>query len=184
MNIYTKNGDSGRTTLIGGTKIDKNHPRLNACGDLDELNAAVGLLISSLPVKLNRAITCLDLTQKCLISICAYLATTSHSEEVFRINNLSDEIQHLEHLIDRIQPELPELRAFILPGGHQAACQAHMARTICRRAERSIAVLMPTMKNENAFQEILKYINRLSDYLFILARYINMSMDIPEKLFE
>jgi cob(I)alamin adenosyltransferase len=182
MKIYTKKGDQGETRLIDGETVRKNHPRLVSCGDLDELNAALGFLISALPDSLRRIVPDLEMIQQGLMTVGAQLiAVQDQGGQPAGNHTIHQGTRHLEEKIDQMQAELPECRGFILPGGHESACRAHLARTVCRRAERSIAGLADGMKTGIPDPDILPFINRLSDYLFVLARYCNMKTETGEK---
>jgi ATP:cob(I)alamin adenosyltransferase len=167
MKVYTRGGDRGKTTLIGGTRVPKNDPRVNAYGDLDELISHLGLLrAESLgqPYHYN-----LRRIQECLMLISAHFAADDNS--VKKINPLpKEEILFLEEQIDEMTQKLPPLKAFVLPERPRLAAQCHIARTVCRRAERSAVAITPSPQIENSFT----YLNRLSDYLFVYARFIAM----------
>lgn len=173
MKVYTKTGDKGTTSLYGGVKVSKNHIRIDAYGTVDELNSAIGLIRSSEIHTLY--IEQLIAVQKDLFHIGAELATPKEKMYLAngkpRLSNLISElgIHQLENWIDQMEEELPPLTHFILPGGNFAASHAHLSRCICRRAER-ISVALNEL--EEVREEILKYLNRLSDYLFVLARKI------------
>jgi cob(I)alamin adenosyltransferase len=174
MKIYTKKGDKGYTSLFGGTAIKKNSVRLHAYGTVDELNSVMGLIISYKPdSKVSEIITEL---QKQLFVLGADLATLlSKKTKIKRIGK--NEIQMLENWIDELDEQLPELTSFILPGGSAAGSVLHLARTICRRAERFTVEL----KDEGAVtEESIIYLNRLSDLLFVIARYQNFKTGIEE----
>lgn len=175
--IYTKTGDDGTSGLIGGTRVKKSDQRLEAYGTVDELNSWIGLIKTiSIEAEVDNT---LELIQNKLFVIGSKLATdyekTANHQVSLRCN--SQDIDHLESEIDRMQSELPPLTNFILPGGNQFAAYTHLARTVCRRAERRISILdvkITELKN------IVIFINRLSDYLFVLARYINFKKGIEE----
>jgi ATP:cob(I)alamin adenosyltransferase len=177
MKIYTKGGDGGQTSLIGGTRVAKNHPRVAAYGDVDELNAALGMIRAMLlhqsrpgPAALAEA---LQTIQTHLMSLSAHLA----NDGSFKLPPLPEEnITFLEQAIDGMQEVLPPLKTFVLPGPPLAAAQCQWARTICRRAERAII----SFEDETIASNILRYINRLSDYLFVLGRFICLKTDTPE----
>lgn len=172
--IYTRTGDCGQTSLVGGKRVLKNHPRLEAYGTIDELSAHLGLLVTQLTD--NNDQTFITSIQQTLFDLSALLATEPESS--YQSTSLpSIHIATLEHEIDRQQAQLSPLHAFIIPGGSQVAAQAHICRTICRRAERYIIALA---EQSEISSEIIQYINRLSDYLFILARTINARNGIHE----
>ncbi len=173
MKIYTKTGDEGKTSLYGGTKVPKNHIRLEAYGTVDELNSFIGLLGGMLQnSKLKKE---LNFIQNTLFNVGTELATPQdkqsleNGEKRFKQSIEKDKIDQLEAWIDEMENELAPLSQFILPTGSQEIATAHVARTVCRRAERIIVALD---EYEKIRAELLQYINRLSDYFFVLARYI------------
>jgi len=168
--IYTKTGDRGQTSLVGGQRVSKCCDRLESYGTIDELNSFVGLLLTSCVDSRDRAF--LTKVQSILFIVGAYLAT-DHSKHDDRGNVVTDlMIQQVEAEIDYIDSLVPSLRVFILPGGSQAAAYAHVCRTVCRRAERSIYRLVEC--GVEVDDHLTSYINRLSDYFFILARKLNL----------
>lgn len=169
MKIYTKTGDTGSSGLFGGERVPKYHPRLEAYGTIDELNSHIGLLATQWPQVADQLME----IQRMLFTIGSHLATPKQTDSGLAIAM----ILHLEQSIDEMTDELPELRKFILPGGHPAACQAHITRTICRRAERLIIGITTT---DHVDPLVIQYMNRLSDWLFTLARYINIKTDTTE----
>jgi len=174
MKIYTRTGDSGQTSLVGGKRVSKTHPRLEAYGTVDELSSHLGLLSSQLTDHHHRQ-TILTI-QQTLFSLSAILATEPESK--WQPEPLSpSHTEKLEAEIDHLQQQLPALHSFIIPGGSQAACQAHVCRTVCRRAERCILALTEEIE---VSADVLRYVNRLSDYLFVLARHLNVRMGIDE----
>ncbi len=174
MKIYTKKGDSGNTSLYGGQQVSKTSSRIAAYGTVDELNSVLGMVISQQPS--TKTLGYLNTVQEQLFVLGADLATPI-SKEV-RINRISeDEISFLEQTIDEMEEELPPLKNFILPGGTKAGAAIHFARTVCRRAERK-AVECST-EEELSDQSII-YLNRLSDFLFVLGRFENHSSGIEE----
>lgn len=174
MKIYTRTGDSGQTSLVGGKRVSKTHPRLEAYGTVDELSSHLGLLSSQLTDHHHRQ-TILTI-QQTLFSLSAILATEPESK--WQPKPLSpSHTEKLEAEIDHLQQQLPALHSFIIPGGSQAACQAHVCRTVCRRAERCILALTEEIE---VSADVLRYVNRLSDYLFVLARHLNVSKGIDE----
>ncbi|MGF7141133.1 cob(I)yrinic acid a,c-diamide adenosyltransferase [Roseimarinus sediminis] len=176
MKIYTKTGDDGTSGLIGGTRVEKSDARLEAYGTVDELNSWIGLLLTAVHDQL--VTTTLELIQNKLFVIGSHLATDTKSPNAIqRMLCKPDDINMLENELDRMQEQLPELRNFILPGGAVAAAQCQIARTVCRRAERRITSIK-TMAEVD--EEVIIFINRLSDYLFVLARYINHQQGISE----
>ncbi len=180
MKIYTKNGDKGQTGLIGGTNVPKNDPRIEAYGTVDELNSFIGLL-ASYPLRESTAVF-LEKIQHNLFVIGSYLATdtqiTTHSGDSI----LSPEvISDMEKEIDIIQSGLPELRSFVLPGGSSEAAVCHICRTVCRRAERRIVEISELYSVDHL---VIIYVNRLSDYFFVLSRELNIGGNVKEILWK
>lgn len=177
MKIYTKTGDKGQTSLLGGKRLPKNHVRIDAYGNVDELNAFIGLL---------RDYTVHPHTQSVLLHIQDRLFTlgsilaAAGDENKFKIPQIHEtDIELLEKEIDAMNEKLEPLRTFILPGGSQSASVAHICRTVCRRAERRCVDLAG---EEEIPELIVKYLNRLSDYFFVLSRFLNKiagGNDIP-----
>ena len=184
--LYTRTGAAGMTSLVGGTRIAKNSPRVNAYGTLDELNAHIGLVQARCSELDNFVTSTLLDINNTLFNLGAYLATppaevteTSPADAIPTVlKALPDRIADLEHQIDTLDSMVPAQRTFILPGGSIGAAEAHVARTVCRRAAREILNLATT--GEHIEPIVLTYINRLSDYLFILARYINHFTGTPD----
>jgi cob(I)alamin adenosyltransferase len=173
MKVYTKTGDKGKTSLVGGTRVSKDDVRVNAYGTVDELISFVALVRSeteSIPYHSN-----LRRIQSNLMLVAAHLAADSQAAEKLKPFN-PDEIEFLEKEIDKMTEELPEQNAFILPGKPRAAAVCHIARTVCRRAERTSVPVM----FEERLEYPVKYLNRLSDYLYVYARYIAMSCNVPD----
>ncbi len=175
--IYTKTGDDGTTGLVGGSRVKKYDVRLEAYGTVDELNAAIGLIRSyKLPADAENYL--LEIQNK-LFNIGSRLASDEKGNAFTeKLSITKDHISFLEKAIDKMEEDLPELTHFILPGGDLAAAQCHVARTVCRRAERRI---LEFSELEKVQPEIKKYINRLSDFLFVLARKLAASRGIEEK---
>ncbi len=177
LKIYTKTGDLGKTSLIGGTKVAKSHIRIDTYGTVDELNSYIGLLadhLLDLPIKII-----LKEIQDRLFTIGSSLACDPEKEPMMKIPDLLEkDIVFLEKEIDKMQDRLPAMKFFILPGGHTAISTAHVARCICRRTERCCVNMM----EHELFVDplVIKYLNRLSDYLFVLARFIGMQLNVPE----
>ncbi len=177
IKIYTKTGDKGITSLIGGTKVSKSHLRIEAYGTVDELNSYTGLCKDLLTDQ--KSISILQEIQDRLFTIGSSLAVDPEKEPKMKIPDLlNEDINLLEKEIDRMTAELPEMKSFILPGGHPVISHLHIARCICRRAERC-CVRLEEEKNE-IDPIIIKYLNRLSDYLFVLARYAGHLLNIPD----
>lgn len=180
--LYTRTGDAGTTSLIGGERVPKNSPRVCAYGTLDELNAMIGLVQAHCTELDNFVNATLLNINNTLFNIGAYLATPqptpAEPADSPIVSALTPAIADLEHQIDLLDSMVPQLRQFVLPGGSIGASHAHVARTVCRRAEREILNLTST--GAYVAPVVLNYINRLSDYLFILARYINHFTGTPE----
>lgn len=166
MKIYTKTGDAGETGLFGGGRVPKDDPRVCAYGDVDETNAAIGFAASLEPNGFEA--DALQSIQRDLFSIGAELATPDASKRRTALH--ADRVNALEQLIDKYEGSLPPLKNFILPGGTSKAAAFHLARTTCRRAERSVVALA---RDEQINAVIIHYLNRLSDLLFMLARGVN-----------
>ena len=188
MKIYTGTGDRGKTSLFSGERVSKAEYCIEAYGDMDELNSLLGALAANLGPEHSETIEELEKIQTNLFTISALLATTPDSPAMETIAGIGQEqIEFLEKNIDRMTEALPELKGFILPGGHPTAAWAHLARTVCRRTERRIVRFLDVsfqMQAPDTYQRVLIYINRLSDYLFVVARYCNHLFDAPEKLWE
>lgn len=177
--IYTKTGDKGSTSLIGGVRVPKNHIRIESYGTVDELNSYLGMVNDMThDVLINDWIREI---QDRLFTIGSVLATNPEKEVKMKLPDVYEsDVIWLEQKIDEMNEELPEMRSFILPGGHVASSTCHVARCVCRRAER-ICVGMQE-QNEVVPELIIQYLNRLSDFLFVLARYIahkNGADDVP-----
>ncbi len=175
MKIYTKTGDKGMTALIGGVKISKSDLRIASYGDVDELNAYIGLL-NDLEVNESRRALLKEIQDR-LFTIGANLALAPDKSSR-KIPDLSeDDVLLLENTIDAMQETLPPLRHFVLPGGHLSVSYGHIARTVCRRAERTVVRLMET---ETVDPVIVRYLNRLSDFLFVLSRIMGRELGAGE----
>lgn len=169
MKIYTKTGDKGTTSLVGGTRVPKTHIRLEAYGTVDELNSNLGLLITYLLDGKDKDF--LQQVQDRLFAVGFHLATDREKMELKEASIISSEqVEMVEREIDRLDTLLPPLSAFILPGGSRGAAVCHVCRTVCRRAERRILALAEQVEIAS---ELLAYVNRLSDYLFVLSRKMN-----------
>ncbi len=184
MKIYTGSGDRGKTSLFSGERVLKSHPRIEVCGDIDELNSFLGALIAAVPGEESKLKEEIRRIQTHLLLIGAWLSTTPGSPVQASIETISDtQIASIEDAIDRMEKSLPELKDFILPGGHMAAAWAHVARAVSRRVERHMVRLFSeagAADVSDANSQALVFINRLSDYLFELARFLNRSLNIPE----
>lgn len=177
IKIYTKTGDAGKTSLIGGTKVAKSHIRIDSYGTVDELNSFIGMVSDQLNDKHSKEV--LKEIQDRLFTIGSSLACDPEKEPLMKIPDLKEaDITFLEREIDKMNEVLPPMKNFILPGGHLAVSSAHVARCVCRRAER----ICVAMQENNDFIDllVLKYLNRLSDYLFVLARYIGHLLNAEE----
>ncbi len=175
MKIYTKTGDDGTTGLIGGGRVRKSDPRLSCYGTVDELNAHVGLAMCSAP---TRIADFLEEVQHYLFVIGSHLATPADSPHIIDLPLLSnDPISRLEAQIDEAEHALSPLQVFILPGGSEPAARLHVARTVCRRAER---LLVDLAADQPVSPLILMYLNRLSDWLFVQARMANQLLSARE----
>jgi cob(I)alamin adenosyltransferase len=175
--IYTKTGDLGKTSLIGGTKVAKSHIRIESYGTVDELNSYIGLVSDHFIDEPSKII--LKEIQDRLFTIGSSLACDPDKEPLMKIPDLKEEdIVLLEQQIDKMNDSLPEMKSFILPGGHLAVSTTHIARCVCRRAER----LCVNMQQHDLFVDplVIKYLNRLSDYLFVLARYVGHLLGVGE----
>ena len=178
--VYTRTGDNGTTSLVGGIRIRKSDARLEAYGTVDELSANLGLLAAMLPEGEERNL--IIRTQNNLFNVGTHLATDQSQTPLYPSAHLPEgETELLEQAIDQMNARLPEAQGFILPGGCQAAAQSHVCRTVCRRAERRIAALAETATISD---EIQQYINRLSDFLFVLAKIINFNTGQEEILWK
>ena len=181
IKIYTRTGDKGNTSLLGGTKVPKSHLRIEAYGTVDELNSWIGFINDQLPMKHENKM--LKEVQDRLFTIGSTLACDPKKEPRLRIPDLVElDIIILEKEIDKMTARLPVMKSFILPGGHPAVSSTHIARCVCRRAER----LAVGLQQSGMFVDplVVKYLNRLSDYLFVLARYAGKHFrkkDIPWK---
>lgn len=185
--IYTRTGDQGKTGLIGGTRVSKAALQVECYGSLDELNAHVGLLICQVEAAISRQIPTLAKIQQQLFDLGAILALDPAKADKFNLPVISStEITTLELEIDEMNFHLPKMTHFILPGGHLAIAQAHIVRAVCRRAERHCVAFISQTKPaehpmlEKAYPLTIQYLNRLSDYFFVLSRYIGHLLNIPE----
>lgn len=176
MKIYTKTGDKGKTSLLSGTRVSKSHIRINTYGTIDELNSHIGLLRDQ-KVNENR-VTLLLHVQETLFTMGSILASDPARPIPDSIPKLRDEdIISLEKEIDRMEENLPTMQNFILPGGHQSVSYCHITRCVCRRAERLLTELD---QSEPVDPKLIIYLNRLSDYLFVLARKMSQELNVKE----
>jgi len=180
IKIYTKTGDDGTTGLVGGTRVKKYDLRLEAYGTIDELNASLGMLRA---LETDSEIKSLLLQiQNKLFNIGSRLASDERGEAYTKgLVILEKDIQMLEQAIDQMEEELPELKHFILPGSDPVVAQCHVARTVCRRAERRIVEFAEHAEVE---KELIKFINRLSDLLFVMARFTGFQKGVDETKWE
>ena len=188
MKIYTGTGDRGKTSLFSGERVSKANLRVKTYGDLDELNSIIGALIADLGPKHPELVDEFREIQSDLFVIGAILATTPDSPTLDILPAFTPEkIEVLEKAIDRMAASLPELKGFILPGGHQTAAWAHLARTVSRRTERRLVHLLDEYQRDSVPESCkiaLIYLNRLSDYFFVAARYCNHVNGVAESLWE
>ncbi len=177
MKIYTKTGDLGTTSLIGGTKVSKAHIRIETYGTVDELNSWIGLVADQVDHKHSKKI--LKEIQDRLFTIGSSLACDPEKVSKMKIPDLEEtDIELLEKEIDSMNEKIPPMKSFVLPGGHVAVSSTHVARCVCRRCER----LCVTLREQNVIPEplVIKYLNRLSDYLFVLARFLSHRLKVKE----
>lgn len=173
--IYTKTGDKGQTSLIGGTRLPKHHIRIEAYGTVDELNSFIGLVRDSVSEK--ELFDLLIEIQDRLFTMGSLLAADPEKNKM-QLPNLNEaDVVVLEKAIDKMNETLPEMKSFVLPGGHPAVSHCHIARCVCRRAERAVLKLA---ENEKVDEIIYKYLNRLSDYLFVLSRKLTKDFNANE----
>jgi len=175
MKIYTKKGDHGESYLLGGTKVKKNDLRLEAYGTIDELNAYIGHLNDNIKIENDVLIT----IQRHLFNLGSILSNDGTKSKIILPKITKEDINMLENEIDKIEIKLTPLNEFILPTGHTQSSLCHISRTVCRRAERRVVQLQNEVKLD---ENCLMYLNRLSDYLFVLARLIlkeNSCQEIP-----
>ncbi|MEY2793157.1 MAG: Cob(I)yrinic acid a,c-diamide adenosyltransferase [Bacteroidota bacterium] len=176
MKIYTKNGDKGFTTLADGQGVSKSESRIQALGEIDELNCYIGLVISKIPA--DKASKLQEL-QSTLFTLGAHISTDS-PEILGNMKLLSlHDIVLIEEMIDEIDGQISPLTNFILPGGNETIAQVQIARAVCRRAERTLIHWVLSENKEN-YQIAIAFLNRLSDYLFMLSRYLHQEFSIPE----
>jgi cob(I)alamin adenosyltransferase len=175
MKIYTRTGDEGMTALFGGRRVSKSDLRIEAYGTVDELNAHIGLLRDQVVNKSR--IPVLVEVQDRLFTIGSLLAVEPGNEKVKVPALKAGDIEYLEHQIDDMDQALPPMKSFVLPGGHPSVSFGHIARTVCRRAERLVIALH---QQEKTPVLVIPYLNRLSDYLFVLCRKMAHELDAPE----
>jgi cob(I)alamin adenosyltransferase len=180
MKIYTKTGDGGKTSLIGGTRVEKHNLRIEAYGTIDELNSHIGLIRDSVSGS-DECLSTLEEIQDRLFTIGSSLASDPEKSRMKIPDLMEQDILLLEYAMDKMNETLPTLKSFVLPGGNTLNSYCHIARCVCRRAERIVAALSTT---EWVEPKVLQYLNRLSDYLFVLARFVSFvrkAEEIPWK---
>jgi cob(I)alamin adenosyltransferase len=175
MKIYTKTGDDGTTGLYGGERVRKDSPRVECYGTVDELNSTLGIVNSEITTDSVKQL--IYQIQNRLFTIGGEIATPSSKRDINKVRLVDDDILLLENSIDKYEEKLEPLKQFILPGGTKGASLLHFARSVCRRAERLVTSLS---KNEDVSNLILIYLNRLSDLLFVLARFENNVNQLPD----
>lgn len=178
--VYTRRGDAGETSLVGGQRVKKDHPRIECYGTVDELNSFVGLALESTRqhAELEALAKILNRVQHELFNAGSILATLPEDQHPKQPRVTEQEVAQLEREIDWMNEELPPLRSFVLPGGSRVNAELHVCRTVCRRAERLCAAM------EDGDQDTLKYLNRLSDAFFVWSRWVNHRLGIAETLWE
>ena len=178
--VYTRRGDEGKTSLVGGQRVSKASIRLESYGTVDELSSHLGLLAALLSEGRDKDMV--ERIQNNLFNVCTNLATDQDQTPLYPSAYLPEgEIERVEQEVDAIMEMLPKKQGFVLPGGTKEAAQAHICRTVCRRAERRIVELAA---NATVSPEVLQYVNRLSDYLFVLAKKLNFIAGHSEKLWQ
>ncbi len=176
MKIYTKTGDKGQTSLFGGERVPKHHLRIESYGTVDELNSFIGL-VRDQKVDERSYDTLIEIQDR-LFTLGSMLATPDDKGGKIKIPKLAEgDIEFLEKEIDAMNEQLPPLKSFVLPGGHTTVSYCHICRTVCRRAERLVTALV---ENEPVDELVVKYLNRLSDYLFTLARKLSSDLNANE----
>lgn len=175
MKVYTRTGDAGTTGILGGTRLPKNHIRIEAYGSVDELNSHIGLLRDHDALARYRAE--LIAIQEDLFVLGSHLASDPEKNKMKLPELKGDRIEQLEMAMDALDATLPEMRNFVLPGGHAAISQCHVTRCVCRRAERATIALAQTSFVQDT---TIRYLNRLSDYFFVLSRKLTQDLDVEE----
>lgn len=184
--IYTKTGDQGETSLVGGQRVGKDVERIELYGDVDELNSHIGLLVAQIcaQTSLQQQIEELEWFQSQLFCLGSFLASEPEDREKYKLPRPSTQlIEKLESRIDDMSAELNELKNFILPGGGLASAQTHVCRTVCRRCERKV-VRFKRLSRDPFMEEALMFLNRLSDYFFVLGRFLNKKSGAEEKIWK
>ncbi|MFO8054200.1 MAG: cob(I)yrinic acid a,c-diamide adenosyltransferase [Bacteroidales bacterium] len=175
--IYTRQGDKGETSLLGGSRVSKYHEKIEACGTLDELNAFIGLLRDQEGVCQDTAAFLFSIQKK--IFLAESILSADSKESLQGLPEItSEDTKALEDAIDRMNTQLPELKNFIIPGGQQSVSYAHIARTVCRRAEREV---LRANSTQSVDPKIMSYLNRLSDYFFVLSRHLSYKLKASEE---
>ena len=173
--VYTRTGDSGKTSLVSGTRVDKDDVRVEAYGTVDELNSNIGVLLHSTKLDNHEVIALLRKAQNKLFNIGAYLANDAPDATLYGLTQ--DDVAALEQMMDTMSEELPPMRGFILPGGTRLSATADRCRTITRRAERRVVTLSRQAHIEPL---VLEYLNRLSDFFFVFSRFNNITNQVEE----
>lgn len=175
MKIYTKKGDKGQTSLIGGTRVPKSSMRIESYGTVDELNSYLGL-IRDQDINEKYKEQVLEIQDR-LFTMGSHLASDPVKSKMELPKILDEDIENLEKWMDEMEKELPEMKSFVLPGGHTTVSYTHVARCVCRRAER---IIVDLSSNEKVAEIIPQYMNRLSDYLFVLSRKLTQDLGAKE----
>jgi cob(I)alamin adenosyltransferase len=182
--IYTGGGDRGRTSLFSGERVKKSHWRVETYGDLDELNSALGTVAAFCPPEASDITAEIQQIQSLLFQMGAWLASTPEAPITQSLKPFTQKsVDMLEAAIDRMEATLSPLSNFILPGGHPAAAVSHVGRSVCRRVERKMVHFLHELESdstENVYAVIAVFLNRLSDYLFVLARYLNQRQGVAD----
>ncbi len=173
--VYTRTGDAGQTSLVSGNRVSKDDVRVEAYGTVDELNSNIGVLLHSTKLDDQNVITLLRKAQNKLFNIGAYLANDATDATLYGLTQ--EDVDELEHMMDVMSQELPPMRGFILPGGSRLSAQADRCRTVTRRAERRVVTLARSTQVQPL---VLEYLNRLSDFFFVFARYNNIQNQVEE----
>ena len=176
MKIYTRKGDEGQTSLIGGKRVNKNDIRIESYGTVDELNSWIGLMRDLTKNQKSTFEQLLEIQDR-LFTIGSLLAQSTEGSKMELPQLHEKDILFLENAIDIMNESLPEMKSFVLPGGHTTVSQCHITRCVCRRAERLVVALHDTT---NDYKRIMRYLNRLSDYLFVLARKLSSDLNAEE----